>query len=345
MEVMKEFAEVFQLITSARERAFQAINRELIRLYWEVGRYIDEKVSSEQWGQGVVDALSEYIVQKEPEIKGFSARNIWRMRQFYETYCGFPALAVLVTELSWTNNLVILARTATELEREFYLKLSIEKKYSKRELERAISTSTFERTVLTEVKPAPVMPANHIELSAHFKDTYVFDFLKLPEDYTEKSLRKSIIKNLREFILELGGDFTFVAEEYRIQVGNSDFFIDLLFYHRGLRCLVPLELKVDKFRPEFISKMSFYLEALDRQIRKQHENPSVGIILCRDCDPEIVGYAQSRDMSPTKVAEYKTQLIEKTKIQAKVNELFNRRSQLKGKEISADVQESWDVCT
>jgi predicted nuclease of restriction endonuclease-like (RecB) superfamily len=250
-----------------------------------------------------------------------------------------------VTELSWTNNLVILARTATELEREFYLKLSIEKKYSKRELERAISTSTFERTVLTEVKPAPVMPANHIELSAHFKDTYVFDFLKLPEDYTEKSLRKSIIKNLREFILELGGDFTFVAEEYRIQVGNSDFFIDLLFYHRGLRCLVPLELKVDKFRPEFISKMSFYLEALDRQIRKQHENPSVGIILCRDCDPEIVGYAQSRDMSPTKVAEYKTQLIEKTKIQAKVNELFNRRSQLKGKEISADVQESWDVCT
>jgi predicted nuclease of restriction endonuclease-like (RecB) superfamily len=310
------------MIIVARERAFHAVNAELIRLYWEVGRYIHEKVNSRLWGDGVVDSLAEFILNKEPEIKGFSSRNLWRMRQFYETYHTLPILSPLVTELSWTNNLVILARAKDELEREFYLRLAIERKLSKRDLERSISTSTYERLVLSESTASPIAAANTSKLGAHFKDTYILDFLNLPKVHDEKNLRKSIIQHLREFILELGGDFAFVGEEYRIQVGNSDYYIDLLFYHRGLQCLVPIELKVDKFKPEFVGKMSFYLEALDRNVRKPHENPSVGIILCKDRDREIVEYALSRDMSPTMVAEYRTKLIGKDQLKAKMQELF-----------------------
>jgi predicted nuclease of restriction endonuclease-like (RecB) superfamily len=322
MKVEHGFAEVHRLIEVARERAFQAVNSELIKLYWEIGRYIDDKVSTELWGQGVVDALAEFIMEREPTIKGFSTRNLWRMRQFYEAYRDLPILTPLVTELSWTNNLVILARSKSAEEREFYLRLSIDKKFSKRELERSITTSTFELMILTEKRAAVVPKSNQIRPEEHFKDTYILDFLNLPKSYDEKCLRKAIIQNLREFIMELGGDFTFIAEEYRVQVGNTDYFIDLLFYHRSLRCLVPIELKVGKFQPEFVAKMSFYLEALDRNVKKEHENPSVGIILCKDRDKEIVEYALSRDMSPMLVAEYELQLIEKVRIQAKMRELF-----------------------
>jgi predicted nuclease of restriction endonuclease-like (RecB) superfamily len=322
MIVEHGFVEVHGLIVVARERAFQAVNSELIKLYWEIGRFIEDKVSSELWGQGVVDALAEYISEREPTIKGFSTRNLWRMRQFYQAYQDLPVLTPLVTELSWTNNLVILARSKSAEEREFYLRLSIDKKFSKRELERSISTSTFELMILTEKRAAVVPRADQIRPEEHFKDTYILDFLNLPKSYDEKGLRRAIIQNLREFIMELGGDFTFIAEEFRVQVGNTDYFIDLLFYHRSLRCLVPIELKVGKFQPEFVAKMSFYLEALDRNVKKEHENPSVGIILCKDRDKEIVEYALSRDLSPMLVAEYELQLIEKVRIQAKMRELF-----------------------
>jgi predicted nuclease of restriction endonuclease-like (RecB) superfamily len=322
MKELSEFAEVHQMITAARVRAFHTVNAELIRLYWEIGRYIDDKVKAELWGQGVVDALAVFIARKEPEIQGFSTRNLWRMRQFYETYAPTPALAALLTELSWTNNLVILARTKDDSEREFYIRLSIQEKFSKRDLERAISTSTYERRMLTENKNTPVVREARFQFKEHFKDTYILDFLNLPKEHDEKNLRKSIIQNLREFIMELGGDFTFVGEEYRVLVGNTDFHIDLLFYHRALQCLVAMDLKVEKFKPEFISKMSFYLEALDRKVKKGHENPSVGIILCKDKDKEIVEYAMSRDMSPTLVAEYRTKLIEKSQLQLKMQELF-----------------------
>ncbi len=162
----------------------------------------------------------------------------------------------------------------------------------------------------------------HPELNAHFKDLYVLDFLNLPDQHSEKDLQKAILKNLKNFILELGSDFTFIGEEYRIQVGNNDFYIDLLFYHRELQCLVPIELKIDKFQPEYLGKMNFYLEALDRDVKKPHENPSVGIILCRDKDDQTVEYALSRNMSPTLVAEYETKLIPKGKLKAKMQEIY-----------------------
>ncbi|MCB9232089.1 MAG: DUF1016 domain-containing protein [Bacteroidia bacterium] len=321
MKLDKQFSEIYSLIVSARERAFHAVNTELIGLYWKIGEYISKRVDSSEWGKGIVENLAGYLNRQEPDLKGFSSRNLWRMKQFFETYNGYPNLSPLVTQLSWTNNLILLSRPKTPEEREFYLKLAIKENYSKRELERQINAFTYERS-LKNSKLSPVVREIHPALKQHFRDTYVLDFLNLSEGHNEKDLQKAIIQNLKQFILEFGKDFAFVGNEYRIQVGNSDFFIDLLFYHRELQCLVAFELKIDKFQPEFLGKMNFYLEALDRDVKKDHENPSVGIILCKDKDHEVVEYALSRTLSPTMVAAYHTKLIEKSKLEAKLHELF-----------------------
>jgi len=322
MEVRRQFAEVYGLIQQARERTFRTVNSELIQLYWRVGKYISLRVEQEEWGKGVVKELAGYLKQEEPGIKGFSQQNLWRMKQFYEAYAEYGKLSPLVRELSWTNNMVILARTKSHLEREYYLRLSIQERYTKRSLERAINSSAFERSTIAEQKLSPMVRELNQGANSVFKDSYVLDFLDLPEEYSENDLQKAILSNLKDFILELGSDFTFIGEEYRIQVGKTDFFIDLLFYHRELQCLVPIELKIDKFQPEYMGKMNFYLEALDRDVKKPHENPSVGIILCKDKDDQVVEYALSRNMSPTLVAEYETKLIPKGKLKAKMEEIY-----------------------
>lgn len=171
-------------------------------------------------------------------------------------------------------------------------------------------------------KLSTVLRQNNPDITNTFKDSYVFDFLNLPDIHSENDLQKGLIKQMKEFILELGKDFLFVGEEYRVQVGSSDFYIDLLFYHRGLQCLVAFELKADKFKPEHLGKLNFYLEALDRDVKKVNENPSIGILLCKDKDNEVVEYALSRSLSPTMVAEYKTQLPDKNLLQQKLHELF-----------------------
>ena len=165
-----------------------------------------------------------------------------------------------------------------------------------------------------------------------FKDTYILDFLNLPEAHSEKDLQQSVVSNLRQFILEFGRDFTFVGQEYRIQVGKNDYFIDLLFFHRGLRCLVMFELKIDDFKPEYLGKLSFYLEALDRDVKKPDENPSVGIILCKSKDDEVVEISLSRNLSPALVAEYKTKLIPKKVLEKKLHEFFLIGSNKESKE-------------
>ena len=241
------------------------------------------------------------------------------MKQFYETYAKNEKLSPLVRELSWTNNLVILSGCKTDEAREFYLRLCIRNNYSKRELERQINSLLFERTMLSDERNKGLIAQN--QSLAPLRDAYVFEFLNLPETFKEKELRKSVITNLKQFILELGKDFSFVGEEYRVQVGNTDFFIDLLFYNRLLSCLVAIELKMDQFRPEHIGQLDFYLEALDRDVKKPHENPSVGLILCASKDDTVVEYALSRSMSPTMVAEYTLHLPDKKLLQEKVREL------------------------
>lgn len=241
------------------------------------------------------------------------------MKQFYETYRGKEKLSPLVREVSWSNNLLILAGCKTDEAREFYLTLCSKNNYSKRELDRQISSMLYERTMLSDAKNKKLMVRSN-GLTA-LRDAYVFEFLDVKEPYKEKDLRKSIVANLRDFILEFGKDFTFVGEEYRVQVGNTDFFIDLLFYNRALSCLVAIELKVDKFRPEHLGQLNFYLEALDRDVRKPNENPSVGLILCTSKDDTVVEYALSRSMSPTMVADYTLHLPDKAVLQNKLREL------------------------
>ena len=319
----KRFTDIIQLIKHSRSNAIRAVNAELINLYWNIGKYISNKLMQSEWGDGVVTELAKYIQQSEPEIKGFSDKNIWRMKQFYETYKDFPKLVPVVREISWTHNMLIFSRCKTIEEKEFYLKLVQEENYSKRELDRQISASYFERNMLENSKLSTMLRESKKDTEALFKDSYVFEFLNLSEPYTERELQHGLVRQMKNFILELGKDFVFIGEEYKLLVGNSDFFLDLLFYHRGLQCLVAFELKTDKFKPEHLGQLNFYLEALDRDVKKDNENPSIGVLLCKDKDNEVVEYALSRSLSPTMIAEYTTQLPDKQLLQKKLHDLFD----------------------
>lgn len=320
------FTDIIQLIKQSRTNALKAVNAELINLYWNIGEYISKKIEQSEWGDSVVTELANFIQTQEPEIKGFSDKNIWRMKQFYETYKDFPKLSPLVREISWTNNLLIFSRCKTIEEMEFYLKLVKQESYSKRELDRQISASFFERTMVGNSKLSPAVRESNNDLSNTFKDSYVFEFLNLPDPHSESDLQRGLVRQMKNFILELGKDFLFIGEEYKLQVGNSDFYIDLLFYHRGLQCLVAFELKADKFKPDHLGQLNFYLEALDRDVKKPNENPSIGVLLCKDKDSEVVEYALSRNLSPTMVSEYKTQLPDKKLLQQKLHELFDNET-------------------
>lgn len=230
-------------------------------------------------------------------------------------------MTALLTQISWTNHLAIMSKAKTIEERHFYITLCIKESYSSRELERQMESAYYERYMLSKEKVLPE-PINGLKENP-FMDTYVMEFLDIPKIYKEQDFRKALIQNMKDFILELGKDFTFIDEEYRVQVGGEDFAIDLLFFHRGLQCLVAFELKIGKFKPEYISKMDFYLEALDRQKKKDHENPSVGLILCASKNDEVVEYAMSRSMSPMLVSEYKLQLPDKRILERKLQELVN----------------------
>lgn len=316
------FTEIIQLIKESRNKAIKAVNIEMITLYWNVGEYINKKIEDTDWGQSVVKELADHILKTEPEIKGFSDKNLWRMKQFYEAYKGFPKLSTLLREISWSHNLTIFSRCKTLEEREFYLKLARQENYSVRELDRQISASLYERTMIGNTKISTVLRETTPGIANTFKDSYVFDFLNLTEPHNESDIQKGLIKQMKSFILELGRDFLYIGEEYKVQVGNSDFYIDILFYHRGLQCLVAFELKAEKFKPEHLGQLNFYLEALDRDVKKKNENPSIGVLLCKDKDNEVVEYALSRSLSPTMVSEYKTQLPDKKLLQQKLHELF-----------------------
>lgn len=312
---------LIKIIEASRQNALKKVNEELILMYWQIGEFLSKEAENASYGDSYVDEIAKEISEAFPGIKGFNRRGLYRMRQFYETYKDNSIVSPLVTQLSWTNHLLILSSCKSDEEREFYIKLCIKENYSKRQLERQMDSGYYERYMLSTEK---LMPESVRNLNENpFLDSYVLEFLDLPDKYYESDLRKAIIRNLRDFILELGKDFTFVDEEYKIQVGGEDFRIDLLFYHRGLQCLVAIELKIGKFKPEYISKLDFYLEALNRQVKKENENPSVGVILCASKDDEVVEYAMSRTMSPMMVAEYRLQLPDKAVLQKKLQELIN----------------------
>jgi hypothetical protein len=314
------FAEIAQIIEDARDNAYRKVNEELILMYKKVGQFLSEKSKDATYGDGYIDSLSEYIRQQFPGIKGFNRRGLYRMKQFYETYARNEKVSALLTQLSWTNHLIIMSGSKSNEEREFYIRLAVKERYSSRQLERQMDSGYYERYMLSKEKLLPE-PLN-IQQNP-FLDSYVVEFLDLPDTFHENDFRRALVKGMREFILELGKDFTFIGEEYPIQVGGEDYRIDLLFFHRSLHCLVAMELKVGKFKPEYVSKMDFYLEGLDRQIKKPDENPSVGLILCASKNDEVVEYAMSRTLSPMMVAQYQLQLPDKDILRRKLQELAN----------------------
>ncbi|GAB4493929.1 MAG: PDDEXK nuclease domain-containing protein [Raineya sp.] len=287
-----EFKQVVLLIEEARNRAFHKVNEELVLLYFKVGNLVSEKVSAGAWGENTVEELASFIQNNCPGLKGFNRRGLYRMKQFYETYSSPEFVSTLathlqkpenevknmvttlLTQLQWSAHLHILSKTKNPDEKLFYLHLAIQDKLSVRELERQLNSAVYERTTLsnqTLQKSLPQLPQNF------FKDPYIFEFLELPDGHSEKDLEKALILNLQKFILEIGKGFTYMGNQYRLQVGNKDYFTDLLFYHRDLQCLVLFELKIQEFEPEFLGKLNFYLEALDRDVKRPFENPSIGI--------------------------------------------------------------------
>ena len=316
------FEEILTLIQSARQRAVQAVNTQLIDLYWQVGSYISHKLELAEWGDSVVNQLAQHLARTQPGLRGFTRANLFRMRQFYEAYRHDEKVSALLRQLPWTHNVIILSQCKLPREREFYLTMAIHEKWSSRELERQLKASRFERSVSSPVKVSAPLRQNYPAAMDVFRDTYMVEFLGLPGDHAEADLHRGLMQRLKEFLVELGRDFCFVGSQYPLQVGSRDFALDLLFFHRGLNCLVAIELKVGRFEPEYLGKLDFYLEALDRNERKPHENPAIGVLLCASKEDEVVEYSLNRSLSPALIAEYHTRLPDKALLQAKLHEFY-----------------------
>jgi predicted nuclease of restriction endonuclease-like (RecB) superfamily len=298
--------EVKQLIISAQYQALKAVNREMINLYWAIGEMIFNQQQNPNWGRSVVENLAKDLQTEFPGISGFSARNIWRMRDFYLAYHSKEKLTPLVAEISWTHNIVILEKCKNDLQREFYMRMTRKFGWTKNVLIHQIENRTYEKVLLNQTNFDQTLSAeirNQAKLAV--KDEYTFDFLELSDEHSERQLEQSILSRVEPFLKEMGGMFTFVGSQYRLEVGDKEFFIDLLLYHRQLKCLVAIELKTGEFVPEYVGKMQFYLAALDDLSRLPDENLSIGIILCKSKDKTIVEYALRESNKPIGIATYK----------------------------------------
>jgi predicted nuclease of restriction endonuclease-like (RecB) superfamily len=332
------------LIEESRKKSLQIVNQAIIELYWRIGEKIVVEQEQQGWGKGVVSQLARDLRTAFPDMTGLSEANLWRMRQFYLCYHTSHALSsedsqklaavlrelgdrqevrTLLYGLSWTHHTIILGACANDLEREFYIRMTIAEKWSSRELRRQIDTDLFTRYMVNwNNEPHKVLPAKAEKgESLPFKDEYILDFLGLRGIYSELEFRKAILRNLRDFFLEFGRGLAFVGEEFPLTVGQSEFRIDLLFYHRDLRCLLAIELKIGPFKPEYVGKVQFYLAALDEQERRQHEMPSIGLVLCKSKDSEQVRLALTAAASKIGVATYKTALPDEEALKAHLRKL------------------------
>ncbi|MBL0699038.1 PDDEXK nuclease domain-containing protein [Comamonas sp. JC664] len=318
------FAEVIALIEVARRRAHQAVNTELVAHYWELGEYISRKIASAEWGDGIVEELAADLARRYPGVRGYTRPNLFRMRQFYEAYRSNRKISPLVRQLPWTHHLIILSQAKPVDTREFYILTAIKERWPKRELERQIRSGAVLREARATKKVSPAVRQTHPTAIDEFKNVYNIEFLGLAAAHSEADLHDALLRNLGRFLTELGRDFCFVGSQYPVQVGGQDFVIDLVFFHRGIQCLVAFELKVDKFKPADLGQLSFYVEALDRDVKKVHERPTIGVLLCATKDDEVVEYALARTTSPTLVAEYQTFLPSKELLRAKLHELYSQ---------------------
>lgn len=311
--------ELKEYVNSSLERMNYVVNAEKVKLYWGIGKFVSDKSKMKVFGDSYIETIANNLSLSFPQIKGFGSSNVYRMKQFYETYKDDKFALELLLQISWSNHTRILTKTKSIEERHFYLKLCAEENYSYRQLVRQINSCYYERQLTANIKESGLKTEGGESI---ILDPILLENLNLPEKYKEVDIKKAIISNMKDFILEVGDCFTYIGEESQVEVGGQIYRIDLLFYHRALHCLVAFEIKLGEFKPEYVSKMDFYLEALDRQKKKENENPSVGIILCADRNDEVVEYAMSRTMSPLMVADYKTQLPDKKVLRNKLQELM-----------------------
>jgi len=298
--------EIKQRIRSAQYEALKAVNKELIALYWDIGKTIVERQRGETWGKSIVERLAQDLQAEFPGIGGFSARNIWRMRIFYLTYKDNEKLTPLVAEIGWTHNLVIMEGCKDDLQREFYIRMTKKFGWTKNVLIHHIENQTYEKTLLNQTSFNQTLPEEaRQQAKLAVKDEYTFDFLELGDEFSERQLESAILDKVGPFLREMGGLFAFVGSQYRLEIEGDEFFIDLLLYHRRLKCLVAIELKTGKFLPEYVGKMQFYLAALDDRLKMEDENPSIGIILCKSKNRTVVEYALREARKPIGVATYK----------------------------------------
>lgn len=321
-------------VREAQYKALKVVNTELIQLYWNIGKSISEK-QSEHWGKAVVPTLSAELQQEFPGIGGFSTTNLWLMAQFYTEYHTEENLQPLVGEISWTKHITILNKCKDNLERQFYILSTKKFGWTKNVLLNQIKNKTYEKYLLNQTNFDSTLPLN-IKNQAFLaiKDEYTFDFLGLADEHSERELENALIQNIRNFLLEMGNQFAFVGNQFKIEVDDKEYFIDLLLYHRQLQCLVAIELKIGEFLPEYKGKMEFYLTLLNEKVRMPNENDSIGIIICKEKNRTIVEYSLKTGNQPIGVATYNTSTLlpkdyqellpDKQTISEKLNKYFNK---------------------
>lgn len=284
----------------------KAVNTTLINLYWGIGKEIYNQQQEKGWGKSIVEVLSKEIQKEFPEVKGFSASNLWRMRNFYLTYKDIENLAPLVREISWTKNIVITEKCKDNLEREFYIKMTKKYGWSKDVLINHIENKSYEKYLINQTNFDETLPEKYVnQAKLAVKDEYIFDIMELSEQHSERELERALVDNIKDFLGEMGGNFAFMGNQYHLNVDGNDFYIDLLLYHRSLKSLVAIELKIGEFKPEYVGQLQFYLTVLDKQVKMESENPSIGIIICKEKNRTVVEYALSNSDKPIGVATYK----------------------------------------
>ncbi len=292
-------------IRGAQYTALKAVNKELISLYWDIGRMIVEKQEERGWGRSIVVSLADDLQKEYAGIKGFSSANLWRMRNFYLQYNSSQKLAPLVREISWVKNVIIMEKCRNEQEKEFYIRITQKFGWTKDVLINQVENKSYEKYLLNQTNFDKALPERYkTQAKLAVKDEYTFDFLELGEEHSEKELEKALSEKIRLFLTEIEGHFCFVGSQFRIEIDDEEFFVDLLLYHRKLRSLVAIELKIGDFKPEYVGKMQFYLSALDDKIKLKEENPSIGIIICKNKKRTIVEYTLKDIKKPIGVSTY-----------------------------------------
>jgi predicted nuclease of restriction endonuclease-like (RecB) superfamily len=300
----KFLTEIKEKIRLSQYEALKQVNHTLLTLYWDIGKSIVEKQNKLGWGKSVVEKLSNDLILEFPDTQGYSTDNLWRMRKFYIHYQYNTKLAPLVQQISWSHNILILERCKDDLEREYYVQMIRKNAWSKSVLIHQISGKSYEKFLLNNNIEKALPENKKIKGKLIMKDEFCFEFLDLAEAHSEKELELGLMKNIKAFLFELVSDFTLIGNQYRLQVGNEDFYIDILLFHRRLKSLVAIELKTGNFKPEFAGKMNFYLAVLDDTIKLKDENPSIGIIICKSKNKTIVEYALKNNDGPIGVASY-----------------------------------------